>query len=92
MAGHQDVWRTEPDGVLTAEVDSYRLVVQAPERTGGSVRFLRLRRDEEEAALALIGSGHESGVAAFIKTALASISLLLIVLLVVHLLLRVVGI
>jgi hypothetical protein len=69
MAGHQDVWRTEPDGVLAAEVDTYRLVVQAPERIGGSARFLVLRRDGDEGALALIGSGHEADLRMAMKAA-----------------------
>ena len=69
MAGHQDVWRTEPDGVLAAEVDTYRLVVQAPERIGGSARFLVLRRDGDEGALALIGSGNEADLHTAMKTA-----------------------
>ena len=69
MAGHQDIWRTEPDGVVAAEVDNYRLVVQAPERIGGSVRFLVLRRDGNERALALIGSGHEADMRRAMKAA-----------------------
>src|SRR4051812_41180062 len=45
MAGHPDLWRTEPDGVLAAELGTHRLIVQAPEHAGGSVRFMVLRRD-----------------------------------------------
>jgi hypothetical protein len=69
MSGHQDVWRTEPDGVLAAEVGRYRLVVQAPEHPGGSVRFLVLRRDGAEGALALIGSGNETDLRTAMKAA-----------------------
>jgi hypothetical protein len=69
MAGHRDVWRTEPDGVLAAEVGNYRLAVQAPEQPGGSVRFMVLRREGAEGALALIGSGHEADLRAAMKAA-----------------------
>jgi len=38
--GDQSIWRTEPDGVLAAESDGLRLVVQGSCRVGGAVRFL----------------------------------------------------
>jgi hypothetical protein len=69
MAGHQDVWRTEPDGVLAAEVGTYRLIVQAPEHTGGSVRFMVLRRENDDGALALIGSGMKADLRTAMKAA-----------------------
>jgi hypothetical protein len=69
MAGHRDIWRTECDGVLAAEVDTYRLVVQAPEHIGGSVRFMVLRREHDDGALALIGSGTEADLRAAMKAA-----------------------
>ncbi len=69
MTGHQDVWRTEPDGVLAAEVGTYRLVVQAPEHAGGSVRFMVLRRENDDDALALVGSGTKADLRSAMKAA-----------------------
>lgn len=69
MSGHRDVWRTERDGVLAANVGSYRLVVQPPERPDGSVRFLVLRREGAEGALVLIGSGHEADLRTAMRAA-----------------------
>ena len=66
MPGHPDLWCTEPDGVLAAETGRYRLAVLPPERPGGLVRFLVLRRDVlrrdggSREALTLIGSGSEA--------------------------------
>jgi hypothetical protein len=40
MPGHQDVWRTEPDGSVAADVCAFRLVVQVPEDARGSARFV----------------------------------------------------
>lgn len=69
MSGHRDVWRTEPDGVLAAEAGTCRLVVEAPERPGGSVRFQVLRREGAEGGLVLIGSGHEPDLRRAMKAA-----------------------
>jgi len=69
MARHRDIWRTECDGVLATEVDTYRLVVQAPEHIGGSVRFMVLRREHDDGALALIGSGTEADLRTAMKAA-----------------------
>jgi hypothetical protein len=69
MAGHRDLWRPEPDGVLAAEAGRYRLIAQAPERTGGSVRFMVLRREDDEAPLALVGSGMEADLRTAMKSA-----------------------
>ena len=60
--GHQELWRTGPDGILAAEADGLRLVVQAPEEVGGAARFLVLRRDGEGDAV--LGSGTEGNVRA----------------------------
>ena len=64
---HQDVWRTEADGGLAAEVGAFRLVVRSPGRTRGPVRFVVLRREGGEGRHALIGSGTEPDV----RTAMA---------------------
>ena len=71
MGGHQDVWRTEPDGSVAAEVGGYRLVVRLPEQAGGPVRFLVLRRGEGDDArpAALVGSGTEPGLRAAMRAA-----------------------
>ena len=58
--GYQSIWRTEPEGVLAAEADGFRLVVQAPCRAGGAVRFLVLRIDGDHHAI--VGSGTEESV------------------------------
>jgi len=58
--GYQSIWRTEPEGVLTAEADGLRLVVHAPCRAGGAVRFLVLRSDGDSDAI--VGSGTEESV------------------------------
>ena len=61
MPGHQGVWRREPDGSVAAEVRGHRLVVHLPERMGGPVRFLVLRRAEgDDRPPALVGSGTEA--------------------------------
>lgn len=65
MTRYYDIWRTEPNGVLSAEVDGFRLVVQAPEVLSGSVRFMVLRREGEE--YALLGSGTEPDVRSAMK-------------------------
>ena len=57
-----ELWRTEPQGILSADVGGLRLIVQAPERTGGLVRFMVLRRDTLEGSEALVGSGSEETV------------------------------
>lgn len=65
--GYHDIWRTEPDGVLAAEANDLRLVVQAPEEVGGAVRFLVLRCDSE--GQTILGSGTEDDVRAAMKAA-----------------------
>jgi hypothetical protein len=61
MPGHQDVWRSEPDGNVAAEVGPYRLVVRVPEEAHGAVRFMVLRRAEgDDRPPALVGSGTEA--------------------------------
>ena len=60
MPGHQDVWRSETDGGLAAEVGAYRLVVRVPEDARGSACFMVLRRAEgDDRPPALVGSGTE---------------------------------
>ena len=57
---HQDVWRTEADGGLAAEVGAFRLVVRLPGAPRGPVRFVVLRRAEgDDRPPALVGSGTE---------------------------------
>lgn len=58
--GYLSIWRTGPDGVLTAEADGLRLVVRAPSRAGGAARFLVLRIDGGHRPI--LGSGTESSV------------------------------
>ena len=61
MPGHQDVWRTEPDGSVAAEVGAYRLVVRSPENAREAVRFVVLRRAEgDDRPPALVGPGTEA--------------------------------
>jgi hypothetical protein len=68
MPGHQDVWRTEPDGSVAADVGAFRLVVQVPEDARGSARFVVLRRAEgDDRPPALVGSGTEADL----RTAMA---------------------
>ena len=55
----QDVWRTEADGGLAAEVGAFRLVVRSPEDERGPVRFVVLRREGGAGTHALVGSGTE---------------------------------
>ena len=62
MRGHRDVWRAGPDGTVGTEIRGHRLVVRLPDRAGGPVRFLVLRRDGEAGPPALIGSGTEPDV------------------------------
>ena len=63
MPGHQDVWRTEADGGLAAEVGAYRLIVRVPEDARGTARFMVLRRTEgDDRPPALVGSGTEADV------------------------------
>ncbi len=65
--GYESIWRTGPDGVLTAEAGGLRLVVLPPSKIGGTVRFLVLRRDGDHRSL--IGSGTEESVRAAMDTA-----------------------
>jgi hypothetical protein len=69
MSAHQDVWHTEPDGILATEVGGYRLIVQAAEHDGGSVCFLVLRGGGAEDTLALVASGTEANVRTAMKAA-----------------------
>ena len=63
MSGHQDGWRSEPDGSVAAEVGAYRLVVRVPEDACGPVRFVVLRRAKgDDRPPALVGSGTEADV------------------------------
>jgi len=70
------VWSTEPDGTLSAEVEGYRLVVEAAQGIEeGVVRFRVLEvlhwdilRDA--ASTALTGSGFETSVPAAMAAAL----------------------
>ena len=62
MPGHQDVWRSEPDGSVAAEVGAFRLVVRSPREARGPVRFVVLRREGGEGRHALVGSGTEPDV------------------------------
>jgi len=65
MPEHQDVWRSEADGNVAAEVGAFRLVVRPPEEVRGPVRFLVLRRTEGgDRVPALVGSGTEADVRA----------------------------
>lgn len=57
-----ELWHTEGRGVLSAEINSFRLAVQAPERVGGAVRFMVLRRETSDGQEVLIGSGSEDNV------------------------------
>jgi hypothetical protein len=67
--GHQDVWRTEPNGSLTAEVDGLRLEVPAPASPGGAMRFLVIRREGDEQSQEILASGTEEGPRAAMKAA-----------------------
>ena len=67
MPGHQDVWRSEPDGSVAAEVGAFRLVVHAREDARGPVRFVVLRREGGAGTHALVGSGTEEDL----RTAMA---------------------
>lgn len=55
-------WRTEPDGVLTADADGFQLRVHKPKEVGGHVHFLVLRREAEGEPHSIIGSGSEENV------------------------------
>ena len=70
MPGHQDVWRSEPDGGFAAEVGAFRLVVRMPEDARGSARFMVLRRAEgDDRPPALVGSGTEPDLRTAMKKA-----------------------
>ena len=70
MPGHQDVWRSEPDGGFAAEVGAFRLVVRMPEDARGSARFMVLRRGEaDDGPPALVGSGTEPDLRTAMKKA-----------------------
>ncbi len=65
----RELWRTEPSGVLSSDVDGFRLVVQAPEQASGLVRFLVLRQAMNGDVDTLVGSGSETGVQAAMTAA-----------------------
>lgn len=65
----RELWKTEPSGVLSSEVDGLRLVVQAPKQADGPVRFLVLRQATNGGLGTLVGSGSETGVQAAIIAA-----------------------
>ncbi len=70
MPGHQDVWRSETDGSVAAEVGAYRLVVRLPEDARGSARFMVLRLAEgDDGPPALDGSGTEADLCTAMKKA-----------------------
>lgn len=69
MTGYEDIWRTEPEGVLAAEIDGLRLVVQASKETNDQVRFLVLRREGSGKPLSIIASGTEESVRAAMQAA-----------------------
>ena len=70
MPGHQDVWRTETGGGLSAEVGAYRLVARVPEDARGSVRCMVPRLAEgDDGPPALVDSGTEPDVRAAMKKA-----------------------
>ena len=64
---HRDVWCTEADGGLAAEVGAFRLVVRSPGHTRRPVRFVVLRREDGAGTHALVGSGTEEDL----RTAMA---------------------
>ncbi len=64
-----ELWKTEPSGVLSTETGGFRLIVQAPDQTGGLVRFLVLRQAMKGGVDALVGSGNETGVQAAMTAA-----------------------
>jgi CheY-like chemotaxis protein len=62
-------WRPEPDGTVTTEIGTLRLVVH-PHTPGGYARFLMLGRSESTASgHALLASGSEENVAAAMRVA-----------------------
>jgi hypothetical protein len=65
--GYRSIWRTEPEGVLAAESDRLRLVVQARCRGDGMVRFLVLRGDGEHRCI--VGPGTDESVRAAMDAA-----------------------
>jgi hypothetical protein len=67
--GHLGIWQTEPGGGLAAEANGLRLSVHAPERLGGAVRFLVLRRDGDEESRGILASGTEENVRAAMRAA-----------------------
>lgn len=69
MASNQAVWHREPDGVLAAEADGFRLVVQTAEKVDGLVRFLVLRRETKDGQYNILGSGTKEDVGAAMKAA-----------------------
>jgi hypothetical protein len=66
---HHDLWRMECPGVISADSGDFRLRVQPPEKVGGAVRFLVLRRRTAELPEALIGSGTKDTVRAAMAAA-----------------------
>lgn len=58
----RELWKTEPNGVLSAEAGNFRLIVQAPEQVGGIVRFQVLRQEIKGSLEILVGSGNEADI------------------------------
>jgi len=60
----RELWKTEPNSVLSAEAGNFRLVVQAPEQVGGIVRFQVSRQEIKGSLEILVESGNEADVTA----------------------------
>jgi len=65
----RELWKTEPNGVLSAKAGNFRLVVQAPEQVGGIVRFQVLRQEIKGSLEILVGSGNEADIIAAMTAA-----------------------
>jgi hypothetical protein len=65
----QEPWRTDPGGVLWAQVNGFKLVVQPP-AADGSVRFMVMRcRSGTGGPMQPVASGHEDNVRAAMASA-----------------------
>jgi len=69
MKSVHEIWRTEPEGVLSAEINGLRLVVEAVPEVGGSARFRVLCRGAGERSDDVIDSGIRPGVRAAMAAA-----------------------